>query len=47
MTIAELIAELQKYPSDMPVLIRDADTDWCITITHFEIGFGKYGEMVE
>lgn len=32
MTVAELITELSKYPTDMLCLIDDADTGWSMPI---------------
>lgn len=39
MTVAELIAELQKYPPDQAVWIEDADTDWLLPVH-----VGPYGQ---
>lgn len=38
MTVAELIAELAKYPADTQVAIEDADTQWLIRKIH--LGYG-------
>lgn len=32
MTVGELIAELNKYPTDLLVLIDDADTGWSMPV---------------
>ena len=52
MNIAELIAELQKYPADATVILVDADTQWDIPVIHIERErdgtvclFGEYHEM--
>jgi hypothetical protein len=32
MTVAELIAELQKYPANTRVTLQDPDTEWLLKI---------------
>jgi hypothetical protein len=51
MTVADLIAELQKLPADKPILIEDADTCWDMPIHVREDDnavrlFGEYSEAV-
>lgn len=41
MTVAELIAELQKLPLTASVWIHDADTDWKMPI---HVGHGPYNQ---
>ena len=36
-TVGDLIAELQKFPPEMPVQLIDADTGW--RIRKFHVGF--------
>jgi hypothetical protein len=49
--VSGLIEALQRYEPGMPVIIRDADTDWTINIIHIEVEdgklvlFGEYSEM--
>lgn len=43
MTVAELIIELQKFPPDKDIGIRDADTSWWGPVIHIE----EFDEQVE
>lgn len=44
-TIGRLIAELQKFPLDMPIIIEDADTRLTIDVIH--VGTGRYSPEEE
>ena len=52
MTVGELVAHLQHFHPDRPIIIEDADTGWDVSIIHIEVDrhqrvvlSGKYSEM--